>query len=137
MRNVRNTALAILAVGALGLATAGSSFAAPSHAAMGKDKLTVTITDTGGTVWGKVAVDYKSHGMMKMAGACKKATCTYMIPHMVRIHLTETPVDKMTWPFAHWNVMGATGNKPMRMGSKLTFEMMDHHATVNAVYVAK
>lgn len=137
MRNVRKAALTLLAVGALGLATIGSSFAAPAHKAMGMDKLTVNITTTSGTVWGQVAVDYKAKGMMHMAGTCKKASCTYMVPHMVKLHLTETPVDKMTWPFAHWNVMGAMGNKTMRMGSKLTFEIMGHHATVTAVYVAK
>jgi len=137
MRNLRNAALALLAVSALSLATAGSSFAAPSRVAMGTDKLTVNITHTNGVIWGKVDVKYQAHGMMHMAGVCNKASCSYMVPHMVKLHLTETPKDKATWPFGHWNVMGAMGNKPMRMGSKLVFEMTGNHATVDAVYHVK
>jgi hypothetical protein len=137
MRKLRNAALALLAVGTLSLATAGGSFAAPSRAAMETDKLTVNITKANGIVWGKVDVSYKAHGMMHMAGLCKQASCSYMVPHMVKLHLTETPKNKMTWPFGHWNVMGAMGNKPMRMGSKLVFEMTGNQATVDAVYHVK
>jgi hypothetical protein len=84
-----------------------------------------------------VSVKYMAHGMMHKAGVCKTASCTYIVPHMVKLHLSETPTNKMTWPFGHWNVMGAMGNKPMHMGSKLVFEIMGHHATVDAVYHVK
>jgi hypothetical protein len=135
MRKFRNAALALLAVGVVSLGIAGTSFAAPTHAGM--DKLTVKISTSNGTVWGKVNVDYKANGMMHMAGVCNQASCSYMVPHMVKLHLTEIPKDKAMWPFGHWSVMGAAGNKPMRMGSKLVFEIMGHHATVKAVYHIK
>jgi hypothetical protein len=46
MGKLRNSALALLAISSIGVATAGSSLAAPAHKAMGMDNVTVNITAT-------------------------------------------------------------------------------------------
>lgn len=92
------------------------------------DKLTISITDTGGTVWGKVALHYASS-----SATCSQATCTYQIPSGTKVQLAETPSSSSTWPFSKWTVMSPQGTTTKK-GTSLQVTMQGN-LTVTAVYV--
>lgn len=137
MSKFRFAVTALAAISLLAIAGLSSTFAA--HPAMMKnDRITVKITTTNGTTWGKVSADWKVKGKEMMGKVCKKAECTYSIPHMTKITLIEKPTNAATWPFKDWSVAGSShGHMMTMMSKKITFEAMGHTATAKAVYVVK
>ncbi len=115
------------------LAGLGSVYAARPAASM--DHLTVKVTKTA-KVWGTVTVDYKHKGKLKMVGSCSKAKCTFKVPHMAKLVLTEKPNTPTTWPFKDWKVTNG-GKTTTSKAKKLKFTISGGKATVKAVYVLK
>jgi hypothetical protein len=138
MPKFRFAAVTFVAAALVCVAGLSISFAAQpagrSNAMMMKDHIVVNITTTNGTTWGKVTADWMAHGKMMMGKVCRKAKCTYAVPHMTRVTLKETPTSPSTWPFKHWVVTGAAGGSMMTKKSKITIEAMGHKATAKAVF---
>ncbi|HZU12522.1 MAG TPA: hypothetical protein VFB58_06750 [Chloroflexota bacterium] len=105
------------------------SQAVPAGAAGSTVKVTVKITTTGGTVWGKVRLSYTAHGM-KAAKTCGKAKCSFSVPRGVQLKLKETPTNTQTWPFKGWVIKSGMGTKHVQAAS------VSWHATAAAVIQA-
>ena len=73
---------------------------------------------------------------MHRLGRCHVATCHFSPPHMVQLHLLETPMNRATWPFNTWKLTKG-GNTTVHHGGKLTFEIKSGTATVWAIYKLK
>jgi hypothetical protein len=112
-------------------ATVGPAAAAPSRVSM--NHLTIAITTTGGTVWGKVTGTYTSNHKM-VHKTCAHQKCTFQIPHGVMVHLKQTPTHPTTWPFKDWLVK--TSKTATKMGAAVNVAIMGS-VTVTAVYVFK
>src|SRR5437868_579163 len=97
----------------------GSALKAANPHKMMQDTITVKITKSNGTTWGKVFPEWKnSNGKLVMGNVCKSASCTYTIPHMTRITLTQSPTHKTTWPFKHWTVTGSSARHKVTSTNK-------------------
>jgi hypothetical protein len=106
--------------------------AAPSHAAM--NRLTIAITTTSGSVWGKVTARYTwSH--KNALKSCSQTKCTFQIPHGAMLHVKQTATNTATWPFKDWVVKTSRGTAT-KMGSSVSMKM-NANATVTAVYILK
>src|SRR5947209_1037860 len=88
------------------LAAAPPSLAA-QHLQAKTDRLSVSITTTGSTVWGKVTVKY-THAGHKTSAACTTAHCQFHVPQGATVHLTQSQMDATTWPFSKWQLKSAT-----------------------------
>jgi len=136
MKQFVKSIAAVMLVGVV-LTSALSSVSANGVRATGMDSLVVKVTSTNGTVWGKVVVDYKSGGKVKMLATCSKSKCTFHPPHMVKLILKETPKNNSTWPFKHWKLANGHMKSATSMGSTLKFTISKGMATVWAVYTLK
>lgn len=140
MSKLRIAAVTLLAVSFPVVAGLPLTYAAPAnhHTAMARDHIVVKITTSNGTTFGKVTPDWMSNGKMVMGKVCAKARCTYSIPHMTRITLTEKPTHRKNWRFRHWVLRGSSeGHMMMMTRRKITFEAMGKKATAKAVYAFK
>jgi len=126
---LRATALSTAALLTL---LASPAVAAKPHTAM--ERLTVSITKTGSTVWGRVSVSYRSGGK-KITKTCSAASCSYSVAKGTKVTLKETPHNAKTWPFSKWTVSGA--GKMSSMKAANTSVTISGKATVTAVYVVK
>jgi predicted lipoprotein with Yx(FWY)xxD motif len=103
----------------------------PLSAALGA-KLTVRITTTGSTVWGKVTVRYQSGGRT-VTRTCAATSCRFAVPVGVTAHFSQSPANAATWPFHVWRVKsGSRTRTTMGAGTALTIRA---NSTVTAVYV--
>lgn len=125
MSRFHRAVFSVLAVAVLVVATAATSFAAPSHSKSQATKLqlTIHITKASGIVWGKVTNNVNSK-------VCSKTTCTYKIAKGKKVKLTETPKDSTTWPFKDWKLNG----KKKGSSATLSFKMSKAE-TAKAIYV--
>ena len=116
----------------------GAWFAATANsvqlAATVAERLTIGITTTGGTVWGKVLARY-SFNQRQVVQVCSKRTCAFPVPHGVRVHLSQTPTDAMSWPFKNWEIKGIRTTASIRLvGNASTSFKMKGSYRVNVVY---
>lgn len=65
--------------------------------------LSVRVTTTGVTAWGKVTVSYTLAGS-RMRQTCSSARCTLAVPAGVLLHLTESARSASTWRFKEWKI---------------------------------
>jgi predicted lipoprotein with Yx(FWY)xxD motif len=116
----------------------GAWFAATASsvqlAATVAERLTIGITTTGGTVWGKVVARY-SYDQQQVVQVCSKRTCSFPVPHGVRVHLSQTPTDAMSWPFKNWELKGlrTTARTQVVTTASTSFKMKRSYR-VNVVY---
>jgi hypothetical protein len=124
MKTIRGFA-AIVACGLLLISAAPPTLAAPA------EHLTIHITATGGTVWGRVLVRYNH-----VQRTCASASCTLTVPHGATVRLSQSATNAATWPFQQWTVQPTkAGMKPWNAkGSATTLKMKTSYA-VTAVYV--
>ena len=95
-------------------------------------RLTVHITATAGTVWGKVVVRY-AQGGNSISRTCSAASCRFAVPAGVVVHFTQAPTNASTWPFHGWKVKSAGHTRTvMKASPALTIRA---NSTVTAVYV--
>jgi hypothetical protein len=130
MRTMQRASL-FCASAVLLFATVSPAAAAPSRASM--NHLTIAITTTGGTVWGKVTATYTSNHKT-VHKTCAHQKCTYQVPHGVMVHFKQTPTNTTTWPFKDWLVK--TSHTATKMGAAVNVKMQGN-LTVTAVYVFK
>jgi hypothetical protein len=115
------------------LAAAPPSLAA-QHLQAKTDRLSIAITTTGSTVWGKVTVKY-THAGHKTSAACTTAHCQFHVPQGTTVHLTQSQMDAATWPFSKWQLKSAT--KTINVTTSTATIHMTGPMTVTAVYVLK
>jgi predicted lipoprotein with Yx(FWY)xxD motif len=98
-------------------------------AAAPAERLSVNITTTGGTVWGRVIVRYIFGGRL-VGLSCVQASCSFIVPGGVKVHLRQLPTNTTTWPFREWLVRPS--HRVVSKGS-LTLTMK-RSLTVRAIY---
>jgi predicted lipoprotein with Yx(FWY)xxD motif len=77
-------------------------------AATAVERLAIHITATSSTVWGNVTVRY-TYNHQHIVRLCGGASCVFLIPFGATVHLSQSPTDKMTWPFQRWQIRGLLG----------------------------
>lgn len=94
--------------------------------------VTVSITTTGGTVWGTVtAKDTFRHRVTRYS--CATAMCKLRVPRGVILHLNQVATDSATWPFKDWKIKTRHGVRSMKASAiaiRVTSSM-----SVAAIYV--
>jgi predicted lipoprotein with Yx(FWY)xxD motif len=103
----------------------------PLSAALGA-KLTVRITTTGSTVWGKVTVRYQNGGRT-VTHTCASASCRFAVSAGITARFSQSPVNAATWPFHAWRMKAGTHTRTV-MGAGASFSIRGN-STVTAVYV--
>ncbi|MDQ2745127.1 MAG: hypothetical protein M3Z66_22915 [Chloroflexota bacterium] len=96
------------------------------------DQVTVRITATSGTVWGKVSARFREAGKYH-AVSCRKSSCKLKVPNKTRIQLTQSPANNATWPFKDW-VIKSQGKTRTSTSSAPSIKVSGA-VTVTAVYV--
>jgi predicted lipoprotein with Yx(FWY)xxD motif len=95
-------------------------------------RLTVRITTTGATVWGKVTVHYQSGGRA-ITRTCAASSCRFAVPVGARVRFSQSPTNTMTWPFESWRIRaGGRTRTLMKSAPAVTIR---GNSTVTAVYV--
>lgn len=137
--SVNRLVISLLAAAALSAAAAAGPAAAASPrshsnapARTTMSAVTISITQTGGTVWGKVTATYtyKHHRSSRSCGA---ASCTFHIPRGVTMHLSQVATNSSTWPFKDWTVI--TGHKTKTMMGQSATVKVTGALSITAVYV--
>ncbi len=104
-------------------------------AATPAERLAIRITTTGSTVWGRVTARY-TYNQRQVLLTCSKRTCTWLVPHGVKVRLTQTPTSATTWPFKDWEIKAMhTAMKPQLVSKASTLLKMKNSYRVNVVYV--
>lgn len=96
-------------------------------------RLTIHITTTGGTVWGKVTVRYSFRHHVKRH-SCARASCTFAIPSGFTLHLSQSPTNSSTWPFSRW-LMHQSGSRTRPLKGRAPSFKFTRNSTLTAVYV--
>jgi predicted lipoprotein with Yx(FWY)xxD motif len=103
----------------------------PLSATLGA-RLTVRITATGSTVWGRVTVRYQTGGHT-ISRSCSAASCRFAVPAGAVVRLSQSPSNATTWPFHAWRIKaGGRTRTLMKSSPALTIR---GNSTVTAVYV--
>lgn len=139
MLDVRRLFLAVFASGLLTFAVIGTS--AAGGVGRGTNSLTVELTKFCGPYYcppgryrvGTVTVTYKVAGSMRVLGVCHRETCRFSPLGMVRLYLTQKPVNRAKWHFKEWKLTNG-GRTSVHRGGKLSFVIKNGTATVSAVY---
>jgi hypothetical protein len=119
----------LLTVSLVSRASADPLFATPVEA------VTVSITTTGSTVWGKVTLRYTLRGR-RVQKTCSRTTCRFHVPLGVRVHLRQQPTDATTWPFKDWEITPSRPGATMHTVSASSLSMkVQSGMKVQAVYV--
>lgn len=110
------------ASGVVGLVLPRAAGAAPSgraaaHAAGRQRTLLIKITTTGGATWGKVTVRYIFHHR-HIRRVCSHASCRFVFPFHVKVHLRQQPRNSESWPFLHWQAKPLGPGHPFQTLSK-------------------
>lgn len=108
----------------------GTALATPSHTQM--RTVTIAVTTTSGTVWGRVKATYTVHGHTT-THTCSRAKCTIHVPQGVMLHLRQTPISSMTWPFKDWTVKMGQHTRTLKANT-ITVKITGS-TRVTAVYV--
>ncbi|HEX6506900.1 MAG TPA: hypothetical protein VF221_04635 [Chloroflexota bacterium] len=95
-------------------------------------QLTVTITATGGTVWGTVTARYTYQGHT-VQRTTSQAVSTITVPRGVTVHLQQRPASASIWPFKHWTV--GQGAKASTTGAATLSLKMNRNYQVTALYI--
>lgn len=107
-----------------GAAVTQAQTGSPRHDGASTGTLTVNITRTGGTVWGRVKIK-------PLGKTCNKTTCLFKKVKLgTKLTLTETPTNSASWPFSHWTV----NKRAAGTGTTLKVKM-SKNLTVGVVYV--
>jgi predicted lipoprotein with Yx(FWY)xxD motif len=101
-------------------------------AATAIERLVVRITATDGTVWGRVTARYSYAGRHTQL-SCAQATCSFLVPYGVTVHLRQTAIDAATWPFKQWQIRAKAG-ATRRMQGSASLRMVTNYR-VRAIYV--
>lgn len=125
---ISGLSLLVMSIGTVSAAPAVSG----RHAAARMDPVTITITNTGGTVWGSVTASY-TYKHAKMTKTCTTATCALRIPQGVTARLSQTPTDSSTWPFQSWTI-NSKGHTSTKTSASVKLKVTGKIA-VTAVYV--
>jgi predicted lipoprotein with Yx(FWY)xxD motif len=104
---------------------------APLAAVLGA-RLTVHVTTTGGTVWGKVVVRYASGGRT-VSQTCAAATCHLAVPVGAIVHFSQKPLNAATWPFHGWRIKNAGRTRTLSKSAPSI--KIGGNSTVTAIYV--
>lgn len=115
------------AVLAAGPATRASHVAATQRL----QELTIHITATGGTIWGTVTVRYTYQGRT-VQRSTNHALTVLQIPRGVTVHLSQRPLDAITWPFEQWTIVRGAQTLD-RPAATISFKMSRNYQ-VTAVY---
>lgn len=125
----------ITSIGLIALSTSALAFtpaaAAQSRAAK-MDAVKISITSTGGTVWGTVTAAY-TYKHAATTRTCSAATCSLRIPAGVTARLSQTATDSSTWPFKSWKI-ASKGHKSTRTATTVKFKVTGK-VSVTAIYV--
>lgn len=77
-------------------------------AATAMDQVTIKVTTTGSTVWGKVKASYTFNGR-HVSVSCGKPSCSLFVPNGATVRFSQTPANSATWPFKDWQVRSSAG----------------------------
>ncbi len=100
------------------------------------ERLTIHITTTGNTVWGRVTARY-SQGHHVVQQTCARASCLLHIPYGVKVHLVQNPTNAASWPFKRWLVRTVPGTMQAMAHQAATSLRMQASYAVRAVYAAR
>lgn len=97
--------------------------------------LTLHISATGSTAWGKISGTYRFAGKTQHL-ACSSARCQFAVPQGATVRLSQTPVNASTWPFKGWTLKAARmGFTRRTLRSSVSFTMNGKYG-ITAKYVA-
>jgi predicted lipoprotein with Yx(FWY)xxD motif len=99
------------------------------------ERITTSITTTGGTVWGRLTLRYAyQHRLVQHT--CARTTCQFLVPFGVQVHLSQTPTHAATWPFKQWQISEIGMHTKSRIShATATSLKVTSGYTVKAVYV--
>jgi predicted lipoprotein with Yx(FWY)xxD motif len=104
-------------------------------AATAVERLSIHITATGATVWGRVTARYALNGKL-VQRTCARATCQFPVPLGARISFTQSPTNVSTWPFAEWKFRAVPGKASARIVKRPAASLhINNVYRVTAVYV--
>jgi len=109
-----------------------ASVSAATHPAAKMDRLSLGITVTGSTVWGKVSVRY-TYRHKTVQSSCVAGQCQLRIPQGTVAHFSQTAIDSSTWPFSKWQVR--SGSKTTNVTKPALSVRVKGPMSVTAVYV--
>jgi hypothetical protein len=124
-------ALSLTSVAAPVLAASPSARASHAPAAVHAQQLTIDITTTGSTVWGTVTARYAYKGHT-VSRSTRQSASTFTVPRGVTVHLTQKPLNSVTWPFEQWTIVRGAQTVNRSVGS--TTVKVNHNLKVTAVY---
>jgi predicted lipoprotein with Yx(FWY)xxD motif len=96
--------------------------------------LTIRVTTTGSTVWGKVSVRYTVAGH-RFRRACSSSACGFAVPSGATVHLTQTATNSATWPFKEWKVALVGSHRAQLLMSTTVALKLPEGGKITAVYV--
>lgn len=131
------TPSSLLACALLSFTTTSGVFAnaprlLPAARAVAMAPVTVSITMSSGTVWGKVTARYTFRGHAA-SRSCTAARCTLRVPQGAMLHLTQVARDSATWPFKNWQVN--VNHRSRTMPAHSIAIAVQGSVSVTAVYV--
>jgi hypothetical protein len=99
------------------------------------DTVTIHITTTGTTVWGKVSASYTKAGNL-VKKTCSGTSCTWKIANATKVKFSEKPTNSKTWPFKDWGYQKGSGSIKTSTKTSLTLTISGTYS-INAVYIVK
>lgn len=97
-------------------------------------KLTINVTNTGGTVWGTVKTSSTYHGTTSTS-SCNLPSCTTQIHAGTKVHLSQTETNSATWVFQKWTLKAAHGGFNKSNTSSSAVLLANDSYKIGAVYV--
>jgi len=96
-------------------------------------RLTIKITTTGSTVWGRVTASYKA-GHHRVHLTCARASCQFTVPQGLKVYAAQTAKNASTWPFKEWQIHPMNGKAKTVKAGSLAWKLTTSDV-LTAVYV--